>query len=318
MSLRVDNGRSRGRSKSPGRKDERSRSRDVRAPSPAVIIKMSSSKKYESDESDSDTRTRKKSSKKYYDDSESDSDTRSKKRHAKKHHDSDDSDSDPKSRKKSSRRHRDDSDSDSKSKRKSYRKHHGHSDSDSDSKHKKKSVKKRYESDSSSSSSEDDRKTKHKSSTTLVRTDRGNYVEVSNSKSKYEHGEHGHGKRHLSNSSVESGEKYRQGSMPGGFNGGYSPHPQYANDAPSAFNINALANYIDISNHKLSPDQRVSGLILAQLALVDPSMLTRRMAESLHTPIALNLNSPMLAILLLLLHRSCIVSLSQVQQQGLC
>ncbi|KAL2042960.1 hypothetical protein N7G274_004018 [Stereocaulon virgatum] len=240
MSLRVDDGRSRGRSKSPGRKDERSRSRDARAPSPAVIIKMSSSKKYESDESDSDTRSRKKSSKKYYDDSDSDSDHRSKK-HSKKRRDSDesDSDSDSRYRKRHPRRHRDESESDSKSRKKSHRKHRSdsdsdgkkkyhrkhHSDSESDGRKKKKASKKHYDKvDSSSSSSEDDRKARHKASTTLVRTERGEYVEISNAKLEQDR----HGKRHMSTSSGEGGEKYRQLSMPGGFAGGHSPNPQYA------------------------------------------------------------------------------------------
>ncbi len=238
MSLRVDDGRSRGRSKSPGRKDERSRSRDVRAPSPAVVIQTrKSSKKYYSDESDSDTRSRRKSSKKHYDTSESDSDPRSKKKSSKKRYDSDDSDSDPRSKKKSSRKHLDESDSDDKPKKKSSKKRY--SDSDSDTKSTKKASKKRYDkSDSSSSSSEDDRKSKHKTS---KQTRKGDYVETSTSK--YERERHGsyasldhherpvEAKRHLSNSSIEGGEKYRQLSMPGGFDGGHSPHPQYASSS---------------------------------------------------------------------------------------
>ena len=246
MSLRVDDGRSRGRSKSPGRKDERSRSRDVRAPSPAVVIKKSS-KKYYSDESDSDTRSRKKSSKKHYDDSsDSDSDPRSKKKSSKKRYESDDSDSDPRSKRKSSRKHHDESDSDSKSKKKSSKKRY--SDSDSDTKSKKKSSKKHYDkSDSSSSSSEDDRKTKHKSSKKAPVNRKGEYIETSTSK--YERERHGiyaspepherpaEYKRHASSSSVEGRESYRQLSMPGGFNGSHSPHPQYAP-------LNPLANSV--------------------------------------------------------------------------
>lgn len=239
MSLRVDDGRSRGRSKSPGRKDERSRSRDVRASSPAVVIQTKkSSKKYYSDDSDSDTRSRKKSSKKHYDDSsESDSDPRSKKKSSKKRYDSDDSDSDPRSKRKPSRKHHDESDSDGKSKKKSFKKRY--SDSDSDSKSKKRSSKKHYEkSDSSSSSSEDDRKSKHKGSKQVAPTRKAEYIETSTSR--YERERHGsyassehherpvEYKRHMSTSSVEGGEKHHQQSMPGGFSEGHSPHPQYA------------------------------------------------------------------------------------------
>ncbi|CAD6569741.1 MAG: hypothetical protein ASARMPREDX12_002902 [Alectoria sarmentosa] len=258
MSLRVDDGR-RGRSKSPGRQDERSRSRDVRAPSSAVVIqKKKSSKKFYSDESDSVSRSRKKSSKKHYDDysesdsdprsrkksskkhddsSESDSDPRSKKKSSKKHYDSDDSDSDPRSKRKSSKKHHDESDSDSKSKKKSSKKRY--SDSDSDNKSKKRTSKKHFDkSDSSSSSSEDDRKSRHKSSKPVALTRKGEHVETSTSKHERErHGSYtspvhherpAESKRHMSTSSVEGGEKYRQLSMPGGFNGGHSPHPQYA------------------------------------------------------------------------------------------
>lgn len=250
MSLRIDDGRSRGRSKSPGRRDERSRSRDVRAPSPAVVIQLKEtkkgSKKYYSDDSDSDSRSRKKSSKKRYSDSDSDSDPRSKKKASKKRYDSNDSDPDPRSKKISSRRHHDESDLETKHRKKSSKKHY--SDSDSDSKTKKPS-KKRYSESSSSSSSEEERKSRQKSSshrrgsspdthskTTVVRTSKGEYVEVA--KPKYERDRHGsyEGKhdhrpieytRHLSSSSMEGGEKYRQLSMPGGFSGGHSPHPQY-------------------------------------------------------------------------------------------
>ena len=248
MSLRVDDGRSRGRSKSPGRRDERSRSRDVRAPSPAVVIQVKESKKAPknkySDESDSEPRSRKKSSKKYYSDSESESDSRSRKKAAKKRYEVDDSDSDSRSKKKSSRKHHSDSDSDNKHRKRSSRKHR--SDSSSDNKKKKKPSKKTYDDSSSSSSSEDDRKSRHKGShhrgsspdsrPTVVRTTKGEYVEIS--KPKYEKNRHdGYDdhhehrpteyKRHLSNSSVEGGEKYRQLSMPGGYGGGHSPHPQY-------------------------------------------------------------------------------------------
>lgn len=238
MSLRVDDGRSRGRSKSPGRKDERSRSRDVRAPSPAVVFQTKKSlKKYYSDESDSDTRSRKKSSKKHYDTSESDSDPRSKKKFSQKRYESDDSDSDPRSKKYPSRKHRDESDSDSKIKKKSSKKRYSDSESDSKSK-KRSSTKHNDKSDSSLSSSEGDRKTKRKSSKQVALTRKGEYIETSTSK--YDRERHGsyasperherpaESKRHMSTSSVEGGETYRQLSMPGGLSGGHSPHPQYA------------------------------------------------------------------------------------------
>lgn len=210
----------------------------MRAPSPAVVVQIKSSKKYYSDESDSDTRSRKRSSKKHYDESsDSDSDPRLKKKSSKKRYESDDSDSNPRSNKKSSRKHHDGSDSDSKSKKKSYKKRY--SDSDSDSRSKKKSSKKHYHrSDSSSSSSEDDRKSKHKGSKQVALNRKGEYIETSTSK--YERERHGsyaspepherpaEYKRHTSSSSVEGRENYRQLSMPGGFNGGHSPHPQYA------------------------------------------------------------------------------------------
>lgn len=250
MSLRIDDGRSRGRSKSPGRRDERSRLRDVRAPSPAAVIHVKdtrkSSKKYYSDDSDSDSRSRKKSSKKQYSDSDSDSDPKSKRKPLRKRYDSDDSDSDPRSKRTLSSRHHDESDLETKHRKNSSKKHY--SDSDSDSKKKKKSSKKKYSESSSSSSSEEERNRKHKSSShrgssspdtrskpALVRTSNSEYVEVA--KPKYERSEHGsyeahrdrpiEYKRHLSNSSMEGGEKYRQLPMPGGFSGGHPPHPQY-------------------------------------------------------------------------------------------
>lgn len=264
MSLRVDSGHSRGRSKSPGRKDERSRSRDTRP----VVIKETV-KKYSYEENDSDTRSKKKkSSKKHDDSSSSDSDPRSKKRSSKKRRDSnsDSSESDSRSKKKSSkkrrdsdtdssesdsrfkrkpsRRHGDDNDSDSKHKKKSSKKRY--SDSDSDNKTKKKSHKKRYDdSDSSSSSSEDDRKGRHKNETALVRTKKDEYIETSRG-SRYENERRGsyippdrhehrpadYG-RHMSTSSVESGEKYRQ--IPGGFGGYASPYSQTRESALTHF-----------------------------------------------------------------------------------
>lgn len=285
MSLRVDDGRSRGRSKSPGRKDERSRSRDVRAPSPAAIIQTKrSSKKYYSDESDSDTRPRKKSSKKHYDDSsESDSDPRSKKKSSKKRYDSDDSDSDPRSKRKSSRKHHDESDSDGKSKKKLSKKRY--SDSDSDSKSKKRASKKHYDkSESSSSSSEDDRKSKHKGSKQVASTRKGEYVETSTSRHERErHGSYASPehhdrpveyKRHMSSSSVEGGEKYRQQSMPGGFIEGHSPHPQYALPSPLAKQLNSRLTdaVIGMPSHKSCLDPKVKECILGPSARMDQSM----------------------------------------------
>ena len=282
MSLRVDNGRSRGRSKSPGRKDERSRSRDVRAPSPAVVIQVKeprkASRKQYSDESDSEPQSRKKSSKKYHSDSESESDSRSRKRSSKKRHDSDDSDSDSRSKKKASRKHHSDSDSDTKHRKRSSRKHH--KDSDSDDKKKKRSSKKSYDDSSSNSSSEDDRKSRHKGShhrssspgsrPTVVRTSKGEYVEIS--KPKHEKDRHGsyddrhehrltEYKRHLSNSSTEGGEKYRQLSMPGGYSGGYSQHPQYNHSgAPGIEYDTANCRLLDMPSHRLQLDRKATGV----------------------------------------------------------
>ena len=101
MSLSVNDPRSRGRSKSPGGRDERSRSRDFRAPSPAAKPKKSykesshkSSRKYYDDDSDSDSdpRSKKKSSKKYYSDEDSDK-IRKPKKSSKKRYEDDDEES---------------------------------------------------------------------------------------------------------------------------------------------------------------------------------------------------------------------------------
>jgi hypothetical protein len=113
MSLFVNDPRSRGRSKSPGRRDERSRSRDIRAPSPVAkpkkIYKESSHK----------------SSKKYYeDDSDSDSDPRSKRKSPKKYHSDEDSDEIRKPKKSSKKYYEDDEDE-------------SESSSDSDDRHKR-------------------------------------------------------------------------------------------------------------------------------------------------------------------------------------
>ena len=138
MSLSVNDPRSRGRSKSPGRRDERSRSRDIRAPSPAAKPKKSykessqkSSKKYYDDDSDSesDPRSRKKSSKKYHSDEDSD-EVRKSKKSAKKYYNDDDSDETRKP-KKSSRKYYEDDDEESESSSSSdsddRRKRHGRS-----------------------------------------------------------------------------------------------------------------------------------------------------------------------------------------------
>lgn len=66
MSLFVSDPRSRGRSRSPGRRDERSRSRDARAPSPLPASKHKpSAKKYYHSDSESDTPKYKVASPKY-------------------------------------------------------------------------------------------------------------------------------------------------------------------------------------------------------------------------------------------------------------
>lgn len=104
MSLAVYDGRSRGRSKSPGRRDERSRSRDHRAPSPSSKSKKSSQKYYSDEESESDSRAKTKNSKKYYEDDSSDSGGRSQKKSSKKYHDDESSDSEDRHKKKSSRK----------------------------------------------------------------------------------------------------------------------------------------------------------------------------------------------------------------------
>ena len=88
MSLSVHDSRSRGRSKSPGRHDERARSRDIRAPSPAANPKKSSKKRYDDDDSESGGRSKKKSSRRHRNDDESDSDGRSKRKSFKKNYES--------------------------------------------------------------------------------------------------------------------------------------------------------------------------------------------------------------------------------------
>lgn len=143
MSLSVKDPRSRG--KSPGRERSVSRSRDYRAPSPPEIRPKKSSKesssrpskKYYSDESESDRDRSRKSvlgkSKKYYDD-DSDSDPRSRAKHvpSKKYYEDDFSDDQGRPGKQSARRYDD-----------------GYSSDDSRSR-KTRSTKKYYDSDSNS------------------------------------------------------------------------------------------------------------------------------------------------------------------------
>ncbi|KAL8832746.1 MAG: hypothetical protein Q9191_000083 [Dirinaria sp. TL-2023a] len=115
MSLAVRDHRSRGRSKSPGRRDERSRSRDIRAPSPQAKSRKSS-KKYYSDESDSGSRSRKNHSKKYYsDESSSESDRRLRKKSSKKYYEEESSESGDRRRKKHSKKRYEEEDDESSS-----------------------------------------------------------------------------------------------------------------------------------------------------------------------------------------------------------
>lgn len=100
MSLAVRDPRSRGRSKSPGRKDERSRSRDLRTPSLDARLKKSSKKYYSDEDSAAETRPKKRHSRKYYDDDSSESDVRSSKQSSKKYYDRESSESDDRHRKK--------------------------------------------------------------------------------------------------------------------------------------------------------------------------------------------------------------------------
>lgn len=148
MSLSVNDPRSRGRSKSPGR--ERSRSRDYRAASPPEIrpkksskesSRKSSQKYYSDDDSDSGTRTRK-SSKKYYDD---DSDSHARSKASKKYYDDD---SDSHARSAGTKKYYED-DSDSRARPRSSKKYYD-DQSDSDRREKKHSSKKYYDSDSDS------------------------------------------------------------------------------------------------------------------------------------------------------------------------
>ena len=110
MSLAVYDTRSRNRSKSPGRRDERSRSRDARAPSPPSKSKKSSRKYYSDEDSESDSRGKKRHPKKHYDSDSSDSGGRSRKKTSKKYYDEESSDSDEKRRKKHSRKRYDEED----------------------------------------------------------------------------------------------------------------------------------------------------------------------------------------------------------------
>ena len=114
MSLAVHDSRSRGRSKSPGRRDERSRSRDARVPSPPSKPRKSSKQYYSDDESESDSRAKRKLSKKYYVDESSDSGARSHKKSSRNHPEQESSDSDRR-RKKHIKKHYEEKDESSSS-----------------------------------------------------------------------------------------------------------------------------------------------------------------------------------------------------------
>lgn len=143
MSLSVHDSRSRGRSKSPGRHDERSRSRDIRAPPPAAKPKKTSKKHYSDEGSDSDPISKSKHSKKYYDDDDSDSSGRSKRKPFKKDYGEDGSDSGGRFRKKP------------------VKKRYGSESSDSDDRHRRKPNRKRYEVESESTSDSDSGSDRH-------------------------------------------------------------------------------------------------------------------------------------------------------------
>lgn len=154
MSLSVNDPRSRGRSKSPGR--ERSRSRDYRGTSPPEIrpkksskesSRKSSQKYYSDDDSDSRTRTRK-SSKKYYDD---DSDSHAPSKGSKKYYDED---SDSHARSTRSRKYYED-ENDSHARPRTSKKYYDES-SDSDRRDKKHVSKKYYDDRGERSNSESD------------------------------------------------------------------------------------------------------------------------------------------------------------------
>ena len=116
MSLAVRDSRSGGRSRSPGRRDERSRSRDIRAPSPQAKSRKSSKKYYSDDESDPDPRSRKTYSKRHYsDENSSESDRWSKKKSSKKYYDEESSGSDDRHRKKHSKKRYEEEDDESSS-----------------------------------------------------------------------------------------------------------------------------------------------------------------------------------------------------------
>ncbi|KAG8534226.1 uncharacterized protein KY384_001070 [Bacidia gigantensis] len=211
MSLRVD-GHSRGRSRSPGRKDERSRSRDARAPSPAVQVVIKSDSHKKKDDSDSDDKRKKKHSKKHKSsDSESDTKSKHKKSSKKRYEDSSSSsssESDSRSKKHSSRRRRSESESDHKSRRKTSKKYYDESSSS--------------DSESSSSSSEEDRKHKHSSSK------KEHHKSGKSSKSHHEHDRrpsHSHEKQYTRDT---KGEKVLV--MPGAF----APAQQYVVAQPAS------------------------------------------------------------------------------------
>lgn len=249
MSLSVHDSRSRGRSKSPGRRDERSRSRDIRAPSPLAKSK--------------------KSSKKFYSDEESESDSRSKKKHAKKYYHEDDSDSGGKPKKKPSKKYYDEDESSSggRYKKKSSKKRHESESSDSEDRRRRKPTKKRYDDESESSSSDDSGSDLRSSRRTVSKpksddhrhrrspspdhhakalTRKGEYVHSSKTQYEWERREARHGShaspddydhtrpknytRNLSYSSTEGAEHDRsRHSIPGQYNWEYD-HSQEGHD----------------------------------------------------------------------------------------
>ncbi|KAL9100284.1 MAG: hypothetical protein Q9163_004316 [Psora crenata] len=205
MSLQVE-GHSRGRSKSPGRRDERSRSREVRAPSPSIQVVIKSGKR--SDESDADSKPRKKHSKKHYSSLESDRDQRyERERASKKRYDSSSSDSDSKAQKHSSRKRHSDSDSDSKPHRRKPSKQYSYDDeNDSDSKPHRRKSSKQYsydngsDSGSGSGSDQDDRRRVHQKER-LTQYHR-------RSESSEHHDKHGHHERHEHHSGHSRQKEY--------------------------------------------------------------------------------------------------------------
>ncbi|MDI1486861.1 MAG: hypothetical protein OHK93_006123 [Ramalina farinacea] len=262
MSLRVD-GHSRGRSRSPGRKDERSRSRDARAPSPSVQVVIKSEKSRRDDDSDSGKLRKKHSkSKKYESSSDSESDSRSKhKKSSKKRYESSSSDSepDPRHKKHSSRQRYSDSDSDPKSKRKAKK----YYDDDSDS-----------ASSSSSSSSEDDRRSRHKKESPKKDSHKS-------SKSHHDHNKHDKHDKHSSHSREKQYTKDAKGErvlvMPGSF----AP-PQYVVAQPENRSGRA-SQYAQMEPYQYATNERkVSYTAQPQFPEAKPSNRRTSSPPSMH------------------------------------